>query len=150
MLSRLDALREEHGLLRSLLGQCDSAPPSELPPLMARLRVLLRPHLEAKQALYVQAVQAVQASGTPTELSLLGIFRTNLGVVSGAVMGFLEAPDPQPERLRERLRTVVGALRSLLDTEEKVVFPLCVRYSKPAASGAGAGPGRSRFEEGRR
>lgn len=148
MLGPVDALKEQHGRLRSLLSLCESTPAPELPPLLARLRESLRPHLEAKQALYGQALQGVQAAGTPTELSLLGIFRTNLGVVSGAVMGFLEAPDPQPERLRERLRTVVGALRSLMDTEEKVVFPLCARYSK--ALGTGAGPHRSRVEEGRR
>ncbi|MFP2911995.1 hemerythrin domain-containing protein [Pyxidicoccus sp. 3LFB2] len=147
MLSRVDALKEEHGRLRTLLGRCDSAAASELPPLMNQLQTSLRPHLESKQALYVQAVQAVQAAGTPTELSLLGIFRTNLGVVSGAVMGFLDAPDPQPERLRERLRAVVGALRSLLDTEEKVVFPLCTRYLTHGA--AGAVPRRPRLEEGR-
>ncbi len=148
MLGRVDALKEEHGQLRSLLGQCESAAAPELPPLLARLRESLRPHLHAKQALYVQAVEVIQLSGTPTELSLLSIFRTNLGVVSGAVMGFLDAPDPHPERLRERLRTVVGALRSLLDTEEKVVFPLCTRYSK--AAGTGAAQHRPRFEEGRR
>ncbi|NMO17187.1 hemerythrin domain-containing protein [Pyxidicoccus fallax] len=148
MLGRVDALKEEHGRLRALLGQCESAPALELSPLLAQLREQLRPHLQAKQSLYVQAVEAIQTSGTPTELSLLGIFRTNLSVVSGAVMGFLDAPDPHPERLRERLRTVVGALRSLLDTEEKVVFPLCTRYSK--AAGTGAAPHRSRFEEGRR
>lgn len=148
MLGPVDALKEQHGRLHALLSQCESAPAPELPSLLAQLRESLRPHLEAKQALYVQALRAVQAAGNSTELSLLGIFRTNLGVVSGAVMGFLEAPDPHPERLRERLRTVVGALRSLMDTEEKVVFPLCTRYSKPP--GDGAGPHRARFEEGRR
>jgi hypothetical protein len=146
MPSRIDVLKEEHGQLRTLLGRCDSAQVSELPPLMQQLQASLRPHLESKQALYAQAVQAVRAAGTPTELSLLGIFRTNLGVVSGAVMGFLEAPDPRPDRLRERLRTVVGALRSLLDTEEKVVFPLYTRYAAADAAGPARRP--LRLEEG--
>jgi hypothetical protein len=148
MHSRVDALQEEHGQLRSLLDRCEAAPPLELSPLLSQLRESLRPHVEAKQALYTEAVQAVQAvDNKPTELSLLGIFRTNLGVVSGAVLSFLEAPDPQPVRQRERLRTVVGALRSLMDTEEKVVFPLCRKYS------GGPGPGRplrTRIEETRR
>jgi hypothetical protein len=149
MNSRVDALQEEHGRLRLLLDRCEAAEPLALTPLLGQLRELLKPHVEAKQALYVEAVQAVQAvDNKPTELSLLGIFRANLGVVSGAVLSFLEAPDPQPARQRERLRTVVGALRSLMETEEKVVFPLCRKYS------GGPGPAertpRSRIQEGRR
>jgi hypothetical protein len=148
MHSRVDALQEEHARLRSLLDRCEGAPAPELSPLLDQLREALRPHVEAKQALYVEAVQAVQAvDNKPTELSLLGIFRTNLGVVSGAVLSFLEAPDPQPARQRERLRTVVGALRSLMETEEKVVFPLCRKYS------GGPAPSRQlrpRLEENRR
>ena len=147
MLSRVEALKEEHGRLRTLLARCDSPPVPELLPLMHQLRESLRPHLDAKQALYTEAMQAIQDAGTPTELSLLGIFRTNLSVVSGAVMGFLAAPDSQPERLRERLRTVVAVLRSLLDTEEKVVFPLCTRYA--GTSSTGPAPRRLRHEEGR-
>ncbi|HZI16233.1 MAG TPA: hypothetical protein VE153_38065 [Myxococcus sp.] len=148
MHSRVDTLQEEHIRLRSLLDRCEAAPSPELSSLLNQLREALRPHVEAKQALYAEAVRSVQAvDNKPTELSLLGIFRTNLGVVSGAVLSFLEAPDPQPARQRERLRTMVGALRSLMDTEEKVVFPLCRKYS------VGPGPGRPlrpRIEESRR
>lgn len=146
MHSRVDALQEEHGRLRSLLDRCEAAPVPELSGLLGQLRESLKPHVAAKQDLYVQAVQAVRSGGSPTELSLLGIFRTNLGVVSGAALSFLEVPDPQPARQRERLRTVVGALRSLMETEEKVVFPLYRRY----AEGPGPRQPRSRFEEGRR
>jgi hypothetical protein len=133
---RVDVLKEEHGRLRVLLSECEHASASQLPPLLVRLGEALRPHLQAKEALYVAALPAVKSAGTPTELSLLGIFRTNLGVVASAVMGFLASPDPQPERLKQRLGSVTGALRTLLDTEEKVVFPLVVRHGGSTGTGA--------------
>lgn len=129
MLRRVDALKEDHARLRELLARCEAASPEGLRTALVQLQDALGAHLVVKESLYEAAVLATRAAGDVTGLSLLSIFRTNLNVTSGAVLGFLRTPDPQPERLQQRLRVVIGALRSLLDTEEKVVFPLCARHA---------------------
>jgi hypothetical protein len=134
MLRRLDALKEDHTRLRALIGQCEASPPGGLQAALLRLQDAMGPHITAKEDLYDMAVLATRAAGDTTGLSLLNIFRTNLSVTSSAVQRFLRAPEPDPARLQQRLRSVTGALRSLLDTEEKVIFPLAARHA--AHSGA--------------
>lgn len=129
MLRRVETLREDHARLRELLARCEAASPGAPREAFRPLQEALGPHLQAKEDLYDMAQLAVRAAGDSTGLSLLGIFRTNLRVTSSAVLGFLRSPEPNPERLQQRLRGVTGALRSLLDTEEKVIFPLCLKHA---------------------
>ena len=85
------------------------------------------PHHEAKLAFYDASIQAFQAAGDKTSVSVLSIFRTNMKVMSSAILGFLRSPDPDPARFHERFHTVATTLRSMLSSEEKAVFPLCIR-----------------------
>lgn len=138
MLRRIDALKQDHARLRALIGQCEDSTPDGLHAVLPRLQDALAPHVTAKEDLYDMAVLATRAAGDTTGLSLLNIFRTNLGVTSSAVLRFLRSPEPDAERLQQRLRSVTGALRSLLDTEEKVIFPLAARHAaRGGASGSG-------------
>lgn len=129
MLSRVNALKADHARLRELMSQCEAATPDTLRSVLGRLEEVLAAHVTAKEDLYDMAVLATRAAGDATGLSLLSIFRTNLSVTSSAVLGFLSTPEPRTERLQQRLRSVTGMLRSLLETEEKVIFPLCVRHA---------------------
>jgi hypothetical protein len=135
MMSRVETLKKEHALLRALLRACDGASSLELPGLLRQLHTAFVPHQRAKERLYDDAVAACQEAQDATTLTLLNVFRTNLSVMSNAVHGFFLATDSDPERLRQRFRTVSAALRSMMDTEEKSVFPLCLRQharSRPA------------------
>ncbi|WPB72992.1 hemerythrin domain-containing protein [Archangium violaceum] len=127
MINRVETLKRDHGRLRVLLIACDGASPLELPGLLRQLHDVFGPHQRAKEQLYDVVVAACQESKDATSLTLLNIFRTNLTVMSNAVLGFFSHVDSDPERLRQRFRTVSAALRSLMDTEEKSVFPLCLR-----------------------
>jgi hypothetical protein len=131
MHSKVQALQEEHAQLRALLRNCESAHPRDLAASLRRLEEMFVPHHEAKLALYEASVQACQAAGDKTSVSMLSIFRTNMRVMSSAILGFLRSPDPDPARFHERFRAVASTLRSMLTTEEKVVFPLCLRYELP-------------------
>ncbi|WNG46809.1 hemerythrin domain-containing protein [Archangium minus] len=126
MINRVETLKREHGQLRVLLRACDTASPVELPGLLRQLHDVFVPHQRAKDQLYEAVVASRPDAST---LTLLNIFRTNLSVMSNAVLGFLVNVDSDPERLGQRFRTVSNALRSLMDTEEKTVFPLCLRQS---------------------
>jgi|GEM_PF-1696026 len=127
MINRVETLKKDHGRLRVLLGACDGASAMELPGLLRQLHDAFVPHQRAKEQLYDAVVATCQEAKDATTLSLINIFRTNLSVMSNAVIGFFLSVDPDPERLRLRFRTVSTALRSLMDTEEKSVFPLCLR-----------------------
>jgi hypothetical protein len=131
MHARVYALQEEHARLRALLRQCESASPRELPATLRRLEEVFVPHRQAKVALYEDSVKACQARGDKASISMLSIFRSNLNVMADAVIAFLRSPDPQPERFLERFRTVAATLRSMMDSEEKVVFPICLRHAQP-------------------
>ncbi|HLL01776.1 MAG TPA: hemerythrin domain-containing protein [Myxococcaceae bacterium] len=131
MHTRVYALQEEHAQLRALLRQCESASPRELPATLRRLEEVFVPHRQAKVALYEDSVKACQARGDKASISMLSIFRSNLNVMADAVIAFLRSPDPQPERFLERFRTVAATLRSMMDSEEKVVFPICLRHAQP-------------------
>lgn len=126
MINRVESLKRDHGRLRVLLRACDSASAMELPGLLRQLHEAFVPHQRAKEQLYDDVVASCKDAST---LTLLNIFRTNLSVMSNAVLGFLMNVDSDPERLWQRFRTVSNALRSLMDTEEKSVFPLCLRQS---------------------
>ena len=128
MHSTVQALQEDHAQLRALLRNCESAHPRDLAASLRRLEEAFVPHHKAKLALYEESVQAFQAAGDRTSVSVLSIFRTNMKVMSSAILGFLRSPDPDPARFHERFRTVASTLRSMLTTEEKVVFPLCLRH----------------------
>lgn len=132
MHSKVHALQEEHAQLRALLRNCESAHPRDLAAALRRLEEMFVPHHQAKLALYDASVQAFQAAGDKTSVSVLSIFRTNMKVMSSAIQGFLRSPDPDPARSSERFRAVASTLRSMLSTEEKVVFPLCLRYELQA------------------
>lgn len=127
MNDRVETLRKEHGLLRVLLRACDGASALELPGLLRQLQEAFVPHQRAKEQLYEATVALCRELGDTNALTLLSIFRSNLTVMSNAVHGFLLNVDPQPERLRQRFRAVSEALRSMMDIEEKSVFPLCLR-----------------------
>ncbi|HEX5751577.1 MAG TPA: hemerythrin domain-containing protein [Archangium sp.] len=127
MINRVETLKRDHGRLRVLLGVCEKASASELPGLLRQLHDVFVPHQRAKEQLYEVVVASCQDSKDATTLTLLNIFRTNLTVMSSAVLGFFSNVDTNPERLHQRFRTVAAALRSLMDTEEKSVFPLCLR-----------------------
>lgn len=129
MLRRIAALKEDHVRLRALIGECEASTPDGLQAALWRLQDSMGPHVTAKEDLYDMAVLATRAAGDTTGLSLLNIFRANLSVTASAVQRFLRAPEPDPVRLQQRLRSVTGALRSLLDTEEKVIFPLAARHA---------------------
>lgn len=128
MMSRVETLRKEHALLRALLGACEGAGHLELPGLLRQLHMAFEPHQRAKEKLYEDAAAACQDARDATTLTLLNIFRSNLQVMSNAVQGFFMNTDSDPERLRQRFRTVSSALRSMMETEEKSVFPLCLRH----------------------
>lgn len=127
MHSTVQALQDEHSRLRALLGNCESAHPRDLPVALGRLEEMFVPHHDAKLAFYDASIQAFQAAGDKTSVSVLAIFRTNMKVMSSAILGFLQSPDPDPARFHERFRAVATTLRSMLSTEEKVIFPLCIR-----------------------
>jgi hypothetical protein len=134
MLSRVHDLQEDHSRLRALLRNCEYAHGKELEPSLRRLEEALVPHCQAKMALYEEFVRAFQEAGDRMSVSVLSIFRTNMNLTSQAILGFLRAPDPEPERLRQHFQSVASTLRSMLDTEEKVIFPLCTRYAQPVES----------------
>ncbi|MDY7232327.1 hypothetical protein [Hyalangium rubrum] len=97
---------------------------------MRRLEELFVPHRQAKVALYEDSVRVCQLKGDKTSTAVLNIFRSNMNVMGEAIMGFLRFPDPHPDRLLQRFRTVASTLRSMMDTEEKVVFPLFLRHAR--------------------
>jgi hypothetical protein len=130
MLSRIQSLQEDHSQLRALLRNCESADPRDFAAALRRLEEVFVPHHQAKLALYDSSVQGFQAAGDKTSVSVLSIFRANMRVMSVAILGFLQSPDPDPHRFQERFRAVASTLRSMLTTEEKVVFPLCTRYAQ--------------------
>lgn len=134
MVSRIQSLQEEHSRLRALLRNCESANPRDLAVALRRLEEAFLPHHEAKLELYESSVKGFQAAGDKTSVSVLSIFRANMRVMSSAILGFLRAPDPDPSRFHERFRTVAETLRSMLSTEEKVVFPLCLRQAQQQGS----------------
>ncbi len=127
MHAKVQSLQEEHSQLRALLRNCESARPKDLAANLRRLEEMFVPHHQAKLALYEESVQAFQAVGDKTSVSVLSIFRTNMKVMASAILGFLRSPDTDPARFSERFRAVASTLRSMLTTEEKVVFPLCLR-----------------------
>ena len=127
MINQVETLKKDHGRLRVLLSACDRASAQELPALLRQLHEVYVPHQRAKEQLYEAVVTSCQDGKDATTLTLLNIFRANLSVMSNAVLGFLTNVDPAPERLQQRFRTVSDALRSVMDTEEKSVFPLCLR-----------------------
>lgn len=131
LLSRVHALQEDHSRLRALLRNCESASPPDLEAALRRLEEALVPHRDAKVALYEDTVRRCQATGDKVSLSVLNIFRSNMNVMSEAILGFLHCPDPQPDRFQQRFRAVASTLRSMLDTEEKVVFPISTRHAQP-------------------
>lgn len=128
MHARIQTLQEEHSQLRALLRNCESAGPRDLVVALRRLEEVFVPHHQAKLALYDASLQGFQKAGDKTSVSVLTIFRANMRVMSAAILGFLQSPDPDPVRFHERFRAVASSLRSMLTTEEKVVFPLCIRY----------------------
>ncbi|KFE62285.1 hemerythrin domain-containing protein [Hyalangium minutum] len=130
MHARLQSLQEDHSRLRALLRNCETAGPRELAAALRRLEEVFVPHHQAKLALYDATLQGFQQEGDKTSVSVLTIFRANMRVMSAAIMGFLQSPDPDPARFHERFRAVASSLRSMLTTEEKVVFPLCIRYAQ--------------------
>jgi hypothetical protein len=130
MLSRVHALQEDHSRLRALLKNCESASPRDFATSLRRLEDVFVPHRQAKLALYEDSVRAFQAAGDKMNVSVLSIFRTNMNVTTQAILGFLHSPDPEPERFRQRFQTVASTLRSMMDTEEKVIFPLCARQAQ--------------------
>ncbi len=131
MHAQVHTLQEDHARLRILLRQCETASPRELEAALRRLEEVFVPHRKAKVALYEDSVRACLARGDKASLSMLSIFRANLNVMGEAIMAFLRSPDPQPERFLERFRTVAATLRSMMDSEEKVVFPICLRHAHP-------------------
>lgn len=130
MLSRVHALQEDHSRLRALLRNCEAAGPRDFEPALRRLEEAFTPHREAKLALYDESVRAYTQAGDKLNVSVLSIFRTNMNVTSQAILGFLRALDPEPERCRARFLSVANTLRSMLDTEERVVFPLYLRTAQ--------------------
>ena len=130
MPSRVHALQEEHSRLRALLKNCESADPRDFEASLRRLEQVFVPHRQAKLALYEDSVRVYQQAGDKMNVSVLSIFRTNMNVTTQAILGFLHSPDPEPERFRQRFQTVASTLRSMMDTEEKVIFPLCERQAQ--------------------
>jgi hypothetical protein len=130
MLSRLHALQEDHSRLRALLSNCEGASPQDFEASLHRLEQVFVPHREAKLALYDESVRAYEQAGDKLNVSVLSIFRTTMNVTSQAILGFLRALDPEPERSLQRFKAVASTLRSMLDTEEKVVFPLYRRCAE--------------------
>jgi hypothetical protein len=127
MLNRVETLKKEHGLLRVLLRACEGASFVELPGLLRQLHEAFASHQRTKEQLYEDAASLCRELQDASTLSLLSVFRLNLTVMSNAVLGFLTNVDSEPERLRQRFRTVADSLRSMMDVEEKSVFPLCLR-----------------------
>ncbi len=113
-----------------LLRACDGASSLELPALLRQLRGAFELHQEAKEQVYEAVLGVCRESNDTTTLSLLSIFRTNLMVMSNAVKSFLGSIPPDPTHLRMRFRTVSDSLRSMMDVEEKSVFPLFLRHQR--------------------
>jgi hypothetical protein len=134
MLNRVEALKKDHEHLRVLLRACDGASAVELRGLLRQLHNDFLQHQRAKEQLYDSAVAMCREAQDSSTLTLLNVFRTNLKVMSNAVHGFFVHLDPDLERLRQRFRAVSAALRSLMDIEEKSVFPLCLRQHSRARS----------------
>lgn len=130
MMNRVETLKKDHERLRMLLRACETADALELPGLLRRLHETFEPHQRAKEQLYDAVVAACREAKDTSSLTLMTVFRTNLTVMSNAVSGFFVNVDTDPERLRQRFRAVATALRSMMDTEEKSVFPLCLRQAR--------------------
>jgi hypothetical protein len=132
MMNRVETLKKDHGRLRVLLLACDGASTVELPGLLRQLHDAFLVHQQAKEQLYESVVATCHEARDSSTITLLTVFRTNLTVMSNAVQGFFVNLDPDPIRLRYRFRPVAEALRSLMDVEEKSVFPLCLRqHARP-------------------
>ncbi len=134
MLNRVETLKKDHEHLRVLLRACDGASSMELRGLLRQLHDSFLLHQRAKEQLYDAVVATCREVQDATTLTLLNVFRTNQRVMSNAVHGFFVHLDPDPERLRKRFRAVSDALRSLMDIEEKTVFPLCLRQHSRSSS----------------
>lgn len=134
MRTQVQTLQEDHARLRALLQTCEGASPPELEASLRRLEEIFVPHRRAKVALYEDSLQACQLRGDKTSVTVLNIFRANMNVMGEAILGFLRFPDPHPERLLQRFRTVSSTLRSMMDSEEKVVFPLFLRHARREGS----------------
>jgi hypothetical protein len=135
MLNRVETLKKDHERLRVLLHACDKASGMELRGLLRQLHDSFLLHQRAKEQLYDTVVATCREVQDSSTLTLLNVFRTNQRVMSNAVHGFFVHLDPDSERLRQRFRTVSEALRSLMDIEDKSVFPLCLRQHSRASSG---------------
>ena len=134
MLNRVETLKKDHERLRVLLHACDKASGMELRGLLRQLHDSFLLHQRAKEQLYDTVVSTCREARDSSTLTLLSVFRTNLTVMSNAVHGFFVSLDPDPDRLRLRFRAVAAALRSLMDIEEKSVFPLCLRQHSRVSS----------------
>jgi hypothetical protein len=134
MLNRVETLKKDHERLRVLLRACDGASSTELRGLLRQLHDCFLLHQRAKEQLYDTVVATCREVQDSTTLTLLNVFRTNQRVMSNAVHGFFVHLDPDSERLRKRFRAVADALRSLMDIEEKSVFPLCLRQHSRSSS----------------
>ena len=134
MLNRVETLKKDHERLRVLLRACDGASSIELRGLLRQLHDFFLLHQRAKEQLYDAVVATCREVQDATTLTLLNVFRTNQRVMSNAVHGFFVHLDPDPDRLRKRFRAVADALRSLMDIEEKSVFPLCLRQHSRSSS----------------
>ena len=134
MLSLIDSLTQEHHRLRQLLQGCEAAAPSELRGSLGPLRQTFVALKGVKERLYGDADAACRAEGDDSGLIVLGILCRNTLVMSDAILSFLANLDSVPDaHLQPRFRTVAQAMRSVLDVEERSLFPLCQRHASPPA-----------------
>ncbi len=141
MLALIDTLRQEHQRLRQLLGQCEAAAPSQLRGHLGPLRETFLALKSSKERLYGEADAVCRADGDENGLIVLGILCRNTLVMSDAILSFMANLDGIPDaHLQPRFRTVAQAMRSVLDVEERSLFPLCLRHTAAPPAPADARP----------
>lgn len=137
MSMHIELLQAEHRQVRELLGECECCTAEELPGVLRRLRLALEPLLRHEEVLYEEALQGCRRRADAYGMALLNIFRTSTSVVLGAAEGFLQSPGTLFEQTKQRLRAVADSLRSALEAEERVVFPLYEKARQSQAPNAG-------------
>lgn len=99
---------------------------------LLKLRDDVLAHFRAKDAFYPALASRCEAAGDAQGAQLTRIFETNMKVQSGAVQRFFSTLEQAaPAGLPTAYRTVAGVIRQRFGTEEKAVFPLYLRSSKP-------------------
>lgn len=133
----IEQFRDAHARIESGLARAEglSGNPSALLEQLRVMRDEVLAHFAQKDAFYpslaTQCTEAKDLAGA----QLTRIFESNMKVQSAAVQRFFSGLESIPTAtLVSSFRTVVSVVRQRFGTEERAIFPLYQRSSKPQES----------------